>query len=294
MTRNKKSPEKDQRNMNRFKNILFYTVLTLLLLSAIFTLVMIVVAPADRDLDEAFTKVKSDYILMFIQCLAAAGVLLLPSLLQHKFRIEIPNLMTIILVLFVFAAVYLGEVRSFYYRFAFWDKLLHTFSGVMLGAASFSVLQILHDTEKIRLRASLIALFAFCFAMAAGAVWEIYEFAWDSTLNLNMQKYATETGELLIGRAALMDTMTDLIVDSIGALAISIIGYFSIRRDNSWLARFRLKVCAPSEKQRKAMQAADNSAAEIQAEPVPQADADKVVPSQETDQDPLEDSQRDS
>ena len=109
-----------------------------------------------------------------------------------------------------------------------------------------------------------------------------------------MQKYATETGELLIGRAALMDTMTDLIVDSIGALAISIIGYFSIRRDNSWLARFRLKVCAPSEKQRKAMQAADNSAAEIQAEPVPQADADKVVPSQETDQDPLEDSQRDS
>ena len=271
MTRNKKSPEKAQRNMNRFKNILFYTVLTLLLLSAIFTLVMIVVAPADRDLDEAFTKVKSDYILMFIQCLAAAGVLLLPSLLQHKFRIEIPNLMTIILVLFVFAAVYLGEVRSFYYRFAFWDKLLHTFSGVMLGAASFSVLQILHDTEKIRLRASLIALFAFCFAMAAG-----------------------ETGELLIGRAALMDTMTDLIVDSIGALAISIIGYFSIRRDNSWLARFRLKVCAPSEKQRKAMQAADNSAAEIQAEPVPQADADKVVPSQETDQDPLEDSQRDS
>lgn len=150
MTRNKKSPEKAQRNMNRFKNILFYTVLTLLLLSAIFTLVMIVVAPADRDLDEAFTKVKSDYILMFIQCLAAAGVLLLPSLLQHKFRIEIPNLMTIILVLFVFAAVYLGEVRSFYYRFAFWDKLLHTFSGVMLGAASFSVLQILHDTEKIR------------------------------------------------------------------------------------------------------------------------------------------------
>ena len=122
MTRNKKSPEKAQRNMNRFKNILFYTVLTLLLLSAIFTLVMIVVAPADRDLDEAFTKVKSDYILMFIQCLAAAGVLLLPSLLQHKFRIEIPNLMTIILVLFVFAAVYLGEVRSFYYRFAFWDK----------------------------------------------------------------------------------------------------------------------------------------------------------------------------
>ena len=68
MTRNKKSPENAQRNMNRFKNILFYTVLTLLLLSAIFTLVMIVVAPADRDLDEAFTKVKSDYILMFIQC----------------------------------------------------------------------------------------------------------------------------------------------------------------------------------------------------------------------------------
>lgn len=261
MTQTCNSP-KQGRNMTRFKNILFYTVLTLLILSAIFTLVMIIVAPADRDLDEGFTKVKSDYILMFIQCLAAAGVLLLPSLLQHKFHLALPNLMTVILVLFVFAAVYLGEVRSFYYRFAYWDKFLHTFSGVMLGAASFSVIQILHDMEKIRLRASLIALFAFCFAVAAGAVWEIYEFAWDSALDLNMQKYATETGELLVGRNALMDTMTDLTVDTIGALAISIIGYFGIRRNDSWLTRFRLKVCTPSEKQHDPVQT--DFASEIQ------------------------------
>lgn len=124
------------------------SVLTLLLLSAVYTIVMTALAPAKRDLDEGFTKVKSDYILMSVQCPAAADVLLRPSLLQHKFRIELPNPMSVVLALFGFAAVYLGEVQSFYYRFAFRDKLLHTFSGIILGAAGFSVIQFFTTRKK--------------------------------------------------------------------------------------------------------------------------------------------------
>ena len=44
-----------------------------------------------------------------------------------------------------------------------------------------------------------------------------------------MQKFATQSGEQLIGRAALDDTMKDLIVDCIGALVISIAGYISLK-----------------------------------------------------------------
>ena len=36
---------------------------------------------------------------------------------------------------------------------------------------------------------AVFALFAFCFALAAGTVWEIYEFSGDHLLGLNMQKY---------------------------------------------------------------------------------------------------------
>ena len=63
-----------------------------------------------------------------------------------------------------------------------------------------------------------IAVFAFCFALALGAVWEIYEFTMDSVFGTNMQKYMLDNGTALIGQAALQDTMKDIIVDAIGAL----------------------------------------------------------------------------
>ena len=46
-----------------------------------------------------------------------------------------------------------------------------------------------------------------------GALWEILEFAIDQTFGTTMQK------------SGLVDTMWDLIVDGLGALTISILGY---------------------------------------------------------------------
>ena len=60
-------------------------------------------------------------------------------------------------------------------------------------------------------------------------MWEIYEYAVDSVLKLNMQKYMTESGSILSGRAALSDTMEDLIVDAAGALVMSLAGYLSLK-----------------------------------------------------------------
>lgn len=74
------------------------------------------------------------------------------------------------------------------------------------------------------------ALFTFCFALALDVLWEIYEFTVDALFQTNMQKYALEGGEALTGQAALQDTMGDLIVDFIGALAIAIAGYLSRKR----------------------------------------------------------------
>lgn len=66
---------------------------------------------------------------------------------------------------------------------------------------------------------AFVALFTFCFALAL-----------DVLFQTNMQKYALEGGEALTGQAALQDTMGDLIVDFIGALAIAIAGYLSRTR----------------------------------------------------------------
>ena len=77
---------------------------------------------------------------------------------------------------------------------------------------------------------AFVALFTLCFALALDVLWEIYEFTVDALFQTNMQKYALEGGEALTGQAALQDTMGDLIVDFIGALAIAIAGYLSRKR----------------------------------------------------------------
>ena len=86
-----------------------------------------------------------------------------------------------------------------------------------------------------------VALFAFCFAVSLGVIWEIYEFTADCFFYTNMQKFALESGEPLVGQQALMDTMKDLVVDMAGALFVSVIGFISMKRKKGWLARFQLR-----------------------------------------------------
>jgi uncharacterized membrane protein YjdF len=80
------------------------------------------------------------------------------------------------------------------------------------------------------LSSTFTALFSFCFALALGAIWEIYEFIVDFLFDLNMQRYALENRTPLVGRNALNDTMKDIIVDALGALIINIIGYIMIQK----------------------------------------------------------------
>lgn len=197
----------------------------------------IITSPVSNDLHIENIKVKSDYVLMLIQCLLGIVALFIPSIISKKWKISIPSTMYMIYIIFLYAAIFLGEVRDFYYRIPHWDTILHTFSGAALGALGFSVVNLLNKQEKLKVNLSpfFVALFSLCFAITMGVVWEIYEFSFDGLLGLNMQKFALENGVNLVGRAALTDTMKDLIVDSIGALTTSILGYISLKYKKGWI-----------------------------------------------------------
>ena len=214
------------------------------LVSIVYVAVRIVLAPAMSSASDITVRVKGDYVLMFLQCLLGLVAMLLPGFLMRKTRVNIPSGMLMVYALFLYCAIYLGEVRNFYYTVPHWDTILHTFSGVALGALGFSLVNLLNRTESLSLSLSpfFVALFAFCFAVSLGVVWELYEFFADSLLRTNMQKFALESGELLAGRAALMDTMKDLTVDVLGALAMSAIGYVSLKHEKGWLKKFQLRV----------------------------------------------------
>lgn len=223
-----------RKHINRF-------VFLSLLISAIFLVIRLFLAPADHAVP--YERVKSDYVLMLVQCILGLFAMTLPGLLSHRFQIEIPSGMLILYAVFLYGAIFLGEVRSYYYTVPHWDTILHTFSGGMLGALGFSFVSLLNKTDKIPLNLSpiFVAIFAFCFAVTLGVFWEIYEFTFDGVLHLNMQKFALESGEQLLGRAALQDTMKDLIVDCLGAFIMALIGYISLKYKTGFIEKLTLR-----------------------------------------------------
>ena len=84
-------------------------------------------------------RCRSDYVLMLLQCCLGLAVMFLPNMLQKKWTWPISDAMYILYFLFLYCAIYLGEVRNFFYVVPHWDTWLHTFSGGMLGALGFIV-----------------------------------------------------------------------------------------------------------------------------------------------------------
>jgi len=155
----------------------------------------------------------------FALCVLTLLVLFLPTIIERRLSIDFPNEFEIITVIFIFSAIYLGEVHAFYVKIWWWDIFLHTLSGLIVGAIGFSLVYILnrHSSVAINLSPVFVSIFSFCFALAIGALWEIYEFAMDSLFGMNMQK------------SGLVDTMWDLIFDALGALVFSVLGYLYLK-----------------------------------------------------------------
>ena len=156
-----------------------------------------------------------------------------PSILRKRLRVYLPSSLQIVITLFIFAAQFLGELHDFYYRFPWWDNMLHCISGSVLGIIGFMFVYFLNKThiKKTKLSPFFIVLFAFCFAVMIGVVWEIFEFSADRMLGLNMQKFRLPEED------GLVDTMTDLIVDSIGAIIVAIVGYIYMKDEKKMLKK---------------------------------------------------------
>lgn len=237
-----KDMTKEQRS-EKFKNVLGLWVLISFLVPVIF-LVFKIISIDSGNIVDGNQRTKSDYVLMLIQCLLGIVAMVIPNMVVKKKNIQIPSNMYIFYLIFLYCSIFLGEVRDFYYKIPEWDTILHTFSGVMIGALGFSFVSMFNKTEDLHLKLSpfFVALFAFMFAVTLGVIWEIYEFTFDGLLGLNMQKFMVEPGDImLVGRAALEDTMEDLIVDTLGALFISVAGYFSLKLRNGWIEKFMIK-----------------------------------------------------
>lgn len=139
----------------------------------------------------------------------------LPTIFAKHYKIILPTEFELSAIFFIFGSLFLGSAFGFYNRFWWWDVLLHGFSAILLGIIGLLMVWILNHNEKIdmSLNPLFICIFSFSFAVAIGALWEIYEFAVDYFFDANMQK------------SGLLDTMWDLIINASGALIVSASAY---------------------------------------------------------------------
>ena len=218
-------------------------------------------------------------------CVLTLILFLLPTILEKSLQIDLPNALEIIILLFIFAAEILGEIRAFYTTFAYWDTMLHTLNGFLCAAIGFSLVDMCNRHKRVSLSLSPVymAIVAFCFSMTIGVLWEFFECTMDQFFLLDMQKDTVVNvissvnldptggntpvaikgitdvivvcgdeqiplgvgGYLDIG---ILDTMKDLWVNFIGAVVFSIVGYFYVKsRGKGWFARNFIPQVLPEE-----------------------------------------------
>ena len=218
-------------------------------------------------------------------CVLTLILFLLPTIFEKSLQIDLPNALEIIILLFIFAAEILGEIRAFYTTFAYWDTMLHTLNGFLCAAIGFSLVDMCNRHKRISLSLSPVymAIVAFCFSMTIGVLWEFFECTMDQFFLLDMQKDTVVNvissvnldptggntpvaikgitdvivvcgdeqiplglgGYLDIG---ILDTMKDLWVNFIGAVVFSIVGYFYVKsRGKGWFARNFIPQVLPEE-----------------------------------------------
>lgn len=196
-------------------------------------------------------------------CILCLLLFSIPNFISKRFAIQLPVFLQVVIMIFIFSAEILGEVNAYYVRIPLWDTMLHTANGFLMAAIGFSLVDIFNRSERflVKLSPVFVAIVAFCFSMTIGVLWEFFEFGMDMLFHTDMQKdffvsaihsvalnpnghnvpvhmeiqsllvngedwMAAYGGYLDIG---LIDTMKDLFVNFLGAVAFSIIGYIYIK-----------------------------------------------------------------
>ena len=202
-------------------------------------------------------------------CILVLLLFLLPAFLEDKLNLTIPPVFEGIIFAFIFAAEILGEIHNYYERFPGWDTMLHTINGFLFAAVGFSLIYLLNrESDKFNVSPLYMVLVAFCFSMTIGVLWEFFECSMDLFFHMDMQKdfivqtvnsvtldpqqagtliHVKEIADTVINTASgdaitvsgryldigILDTMKDLLVNLIGAVVFSVIGYLTLTKSKS-------------------------------------------------------------
>lgn len=182
-------------------------------------------------------------IILIIEGILGIACLFLPNILSKIFSISFPKELIIIYLFFIFISVFLGTCLHLITHIPFYDKILHASSPILLTFIGYGLIAAFIPKQIITsVSPWLFLIFGMAFAEMCGVFWEFWEYSCDALFKMNLQRFSLSNGTLLVGRQALMDTMGDLLVNTLGALIALVYSFFKYRQNPQFFLHFEISI----------------------------------------------------
>ncbi len=147
-----------------------------------------------------------------LECISAIIIFSVPILLKRVWNFKLPVIIDFLIVFALFLHVGLGGVFDVYYAFPDFDIITHFVSAVLIAFLALIAIYLLDKNwDGLYINIYAIAFAVVVITMASGVVWELGEWTSDALFGLGAQW-------------SLDDTMTDLLVNTIGGIFMALVG----------------------------------------------------------------------
>lgn len=230
----KKRIKKNKQSIHKYVS---WTIRCLLIGSIIINLIYIILHLLDQSLATkgALMNALDENITIIFWAVVTFAVTFLHDYFEKNKNIHIPDILESIIIIFIYAGIFLSVRFNLYDDVFWWDVVLHAASGVILGFIGFLLIYKLNSRHSMNISPLLVAAFVFTFSVTMDVIFEIYEFFMDIIFGTDMQSWDLPATTIELGKSfqgiGLRDTMSDLIFDAIGALSISIVCFFLYKNE---------------------------------------------------------------
>ncbi|MEK6909364.1 MAG: ATP-binding protein [Nanoarchaeota archaeon] len=153
-------------------------------------------------------------------CVIAFVATFIPKILA-RFGIKTGSEMQIVILLIIYGALFLGEVRGAFASLWWWDILLKGVAALALSFIGLTIILVLEDQEHLDSSTFMMIFLAFALSFTLGAIWEVIEFSLDNIFGFALQQIGTGV------------VAHDLIIDGFAAFLVSTGGYL-YRKKGIW------------------------------------------------------------
>ncbi len=142
-------------------------------------------------------------------------------------------------VVLIFSASFCGKFLNFYYDVRLWDSVLHALCGGLMVVLGYEIVVCMQKRDKKTVSVPIALLCALGFSFFVSTMWELFEFTfdqislvggsigdaqhWSYALAEQTAKVNTLIPPIVLERWPIMDTMGDIVLNTVGAFVAYII-----------------------------------------------------------------------